>query len=154
MENNLEEILLVEDNPNDVELVLRSLKKVNLAEKVMVVREGIEALDFLFAKGAYANRPHPNGLKLILLDLKLPKVDGFEVLKKIKSDERTKMIPVVILSSSKEERDIRETYRLGANSYVVKAIDFEVFARSLAELGLYWLGLNQSAPPAPKESDP
>ena len=136
------EILFVEDNPNDIELTLRALKKQNLANEVHVVRDGAEALDFLFSKGAYSKRKIENGPKLVLLDLKLPKVDGLEVLRKIKSDERTKVIPVVVLTSSREERDIVESYKLGVNSYMVKPVDFDKFIGSVSELGLYWLVCN------------
>ncbi|MHB1050957.1 MAG: response regulator [Bacteroidota bacterium] len=139
------DILLVEDNPNDVKLTLRALQKNNLANHVHVVSDGAEALDFLFFRGKYAGRNVNEKLKLILLDLKLPKVDGLDVLKAIKSDERTKTIPVVILTSSKEERDIIEGYNLGVNSYVVKPLDFDQFISSVAELGLYWLIINEPA---------
>ena len=137
------EILLVEDNPNDVELTLRALKKHNLTNKVHVVKDGAEALEYIFANGAYAHRKVEHHPKVILLDLKLPKVDGLEVLRQLKSDERTKIIPVVILTSSKEEKDIVESYRLGANSYITKPVDFDKFVNSVSELGLYWLLLNQ-----------
>lgn len=140
---NAVEILLVEDNPRDVELTLRALKKRNLANKVHVVKDGAEALEFLFATGAYAHRSMDHAPKIILLDLKLPKVDGLEVLRKIKSDERTAIIPVVVLTSSQEERDVMESYRLGVNSYIVKPVDFDKFLNSVEELGLYWLLLNQ-----------
>jgi CheY-like chemotaxis protein len=137
------EILLVEDNPNDVELTLRALKKHNLANNVVVVKDGEEALDFVFARGAYTHRDVENGPKIILLDLKLPKVDGLEVLKAIKSDARTKIIPVIVLTSSKEEKDIVNSYRLGVNSYIVKPVDFDKFIEAVAKLGLYWLLLNE-----------
>ena len=137
------EILLVEDNPNDVELTLRALKKHNITNKVHVVKDGAEALEYIFATGAYASRDINSIPKVILLDLKLPKVDGLEVLRRIKSDERTKMIPVVVLTSSKEEQDLVESYRLGANSYIAKPVDFESFVKAVSELGLYWLLLNQ-----------
>jgi two-component system response regulator len=137
------EILLVEDNPNDVELTLRALKKNNLTNKVHVVKDGAEALEYIFAKGVYAHRKIEDYPKVILLDLKLPRVDGLEVLRQIKSNERTKMIPVVVLTSSKEERDLVESYRLGANSYITKPVDFESFVKAVLELGLYWLLLNQ-----------
>ncbi len=137
------EILLVEDNPNDVELTLRALKKHNITNKVHVVKDGAEALEYIFATGAYAERDINHNPKVILLDLKLPKVDGLEVLRRIKSDERTKVIPVVVLTSSKEERDLVESYKLGANSYITKPVDFESFVKSVSELGLYWLLLNQ-----------
>jgi len=140
---NAVEILLVEDNPRDVELTLRALKKHNLANKVHVVSDGAEALEFLFATGAYADRDVNHGPKLILLDLKLPKVDGLEVLRRIKADERTKAIPVVVLTSSREERDVVESYKLGVNSYIVKPVDFDKFLESVGEIGLYWLLLNE-----------
>jgi CheY-like chemotaxis protein len=137
------EILLVEDNPNDVELTLRALKKHNLANKVHVVKDGAEALDYLFANEIYANRDISQSPKVVLLDLKLPKVDGLEVLRQIKSDERTKTIPVVVLTSSREEQDMIESYKLGVNSYIVKPVDFDKFLDAVGELGLYWLLLNE-----------
>ncbi|MGQ9569423.1 MAG: response regulator [Thermodesulfovibrionales bacterium] len=137
------EILLVEDNPNDAELAIRALKKHNLANKVYVVKDGVEALDFIFGTGTYSHRDVNDKPKVVLLDLKLPKVDGLDVLKKIKSDERTKTIPVVVLTSSTEERDIIASYQLGVNSYIVKPIDFDKFVDAVSELGLYWLLLNQ-----------
>ena len=136
------EILLVEDNPNDVELTLRALRKQNLASKVFVVRDGAEALDFIFASGAYASRKIEAKPKVVLLDLKLPKVDGIEVLRRVKTDERTRGIPVVMLTSSQEERDVAETYRLGVNSYIVKPVDFSNFVHAVGELGVYWNMLN------------
>ena len=139
------QILLVEDNPRDIELTVRALKKHNLANKLHVVKDGAEALEFIFATGAYADRKIENAPKVILLDLKLPKVDGLEVLRKVRSDERTKYIPVVVVTSSQEERDIVESYKLGANSFVTKPVEFENFAQAVAELGLYWLLLNRSA---------
>lgn len=143
MNTNKVEILLVEDNPTDVELTLRTLKKHNLANHVEVVSDGAEALDFVFATGAYKDRKIDKKPKVILLDLNLPKVDGLEVLRKIKSDERTKDIPVVVLTSSKEEQDRIESYRLGVNSYIVKPVDFTQFTKAVSELGLYWLLLNE-----------
>ena len=145
IENSIE-ILLVEDNPNDVELTLHALKKNNLANNIHVVRDGAEALDYLFGSGAYAGRDTNMTPKVILLDLKLPKVDGMEVLQRIKSDESTRSIPVVMLTSSREERDIVESYQLGVNSYIAKPVDFEQFTEAVRQLGLYWLLLNQ--PPA------
>ena len=140
---NAVEILLVEDNPNDVELTLRALKKKNLANNVHVVTDGAEALDYIFAKGDYVDRDSNNHPKVILLDLKLPKVGGLEVLRKIKSDEQTKTIPVVVLTSSREEKDKVESYKLGVNSYIVKPVDFDKFLDSVTDLGLYWLLLNE-----------
>jgi len=143
MNTNKVEILLVEDNPTDVELTLRTLKKHNLANHVEVVNDGAQALDFIFATGAYKDRKIDKKPKVILLDLKLPKVDGLEVLRKIKSDERTKDIPVVVLTSSKEEQDRIESYRLGVNSYIVKPVDFTQFSKAVSDLGLYWVLLNE-----------
>jgi two-component system, response regulator len=137
------EILLVEDNPNDVELTLRALQKQNLAGKVFVVKDGAEALDFIFATGVYTLRKVDNHPKVVLLDLKLPKIDGIEVLRKIKSDPRTKDMPVVMLTSSQEERDVAETYNLGVNSYIVKPVDFNNFVHAVSEIGLYWGFLNK-----------
>jgi two-component system, response regulator len=146
--NKVVEILLVEDNPNDAELTMRALKKNNLANNIVQVSDGEEALDFIFARGAYSDRQMINGPKVILLDLKLPKVDGLEVLKAIKSDQRTRVIPVVVLTSSQEEKDIVESYRLGVNSYITKPVDFDKFVDAVKTLGLYWLLLNQ--PPVKK----
>jgi two-component system response regulator len=137
------EILLVEDNPNDVELTLRALQKQNLSSKVFVVKDGAEALDFLFATGPYAKRKIENRPKVVLLDLKLPKVDGIEVLRRIKADARTRHTPVVMLTSSQEERDVLDTYKLGVNSYIVKPVDFNNFVHAVAELGMYWGILNK-----------
>lgn len=136
------DILLVEDNPNDVELTMRALKKAKLANPIFVVSDGAEALDFLFRTGAYAGRP-PHTPKVVLLDLKLPKVDGLEVLRRIKGDERTRVIPVVVLTSSREESDVVESYRLGVNSYIVKPVDFEKFVAAVENLSVYWLLLNE-----------
>ena len=146
MDENSIEILLVEDNPNDVELTLHALKNNKLTNNIQVVRDGAEALEFLFGTGAYANRSINRPPKVILLDLKLPKVDGMEVLKRIKADKRTRPIPVVVLTSSREERDIVESYQLGVNSYITKPVDFEQFTEAVRQVGLYWLLLNQ--PPA------
>jgi two-component system response regulator len=143
MKDRTVEILLVEDNPNDVELALHALKKNNIANRIEVVRDGAEALEFIFCTGAYASRSIDHAPKVILLDLKLPKVDGLEVLRQIKSDPRTRAIPVVVLTSSREERDIVESYNLGVNSYIVKPVDFEQFTEAVRTLGLYWLLLNQ-----------
>ena len=137
------EILLVEDNPNDVELTLLALKDNNLTNPVHVARDGAEALEFIFATGAYAGRSIDHAPKVILLDLKLPKVDGLEVLRQIKADSRTRTIPVVMLTSSREERDIVESYQLGVNSYITKPVDFDQFTQAVRTLGLYWLLLNQ-----------
>ena len=137
------EILLVEDNPNDAELAIRALKKSNLANKLLWVKDGAEALDFIFATGEYAHRDVVNGPKVILLDLRLPKVDGMEVLRRVKGDERTRVIPVVVLTSSKEDRDIVESYKLGVNSFISKPVEFETFAKTVSELGFYWLLVNQ-----------
>ncbi|MDP2089332.1 MAG: response regulator [Flavobacteriaceae bacterium] len=137
------EILLIEDNMNDAELTIRALRKNNLANKLAHLKDGAEAIDFIFAEGNYSGRKVENVPKVILLDLKMPKVNGIEVLKKIKSDERTKKIPIVVLTSSKEDPDIQECYRLGVNSYVVKPVQFEQFVKAVSELGLYWMILNQ-----------
>jgi two-component system response regulator len=137
------EILLVEDNPDDVELTLHALRKENLANNIHVARDGEEALEFLFCNGIHADRSFENPPRLVLLDLKLPKVDGMEVLKRLKADPRTKAIPVVILTSSKEERDLINGYGLGANSYIQKPVDFEQFRDTIKNVGLYWLVINQ-----------
>jgi CheY-like chemotaxis protein len=137
------EILLVEDNPNDVELTLRALQKQNLSNKVFVVKDGAEALDFMFATGAYSKRKIDKRPRVVLLDLKLPKVDGLEVLKRIKADSRTNKIPVVMLTSSQEERDVVDSYSLGVNSYIVKPVDFSNFVHAVSELGVYWGILNK-----------
>ncbi len=137
------EVLLVEDNPYDIELTLRALKKHSCARDVFVVKDGAEALAFLFGTGAYAHRAAGPMPRVILLDLKLPKVDGLEVLRRIKSDERTRCVPVVVLTSSREERDVAECYRLGVNSYVVKPVAYDALVESVAELGRYWLSLNE-----------
>jgi len=140
--NNIE-ILLVEDNPRDVEMTLRALKKRNLANHVHVAKDGAEALDFLFATGTYVDRNMNKPPKVVLLDLKLPKVSGLEVLKKLKSDERTRTIPVAVLTSSQEEKDMVESYKLGVNSYIVKPVDFDKFVEAIGEIGLYWLLVNK-----------
>jgi two-component system response regulator len=136
-------ILLVEDNANDAELTLRALKKAHVANDVHVVRDGAEALEFLFGEGAYAARAGAALPRVVLLDLKLPKVDGLEVLRRIKADERTKMIPVVVLTSSREESDLVASYHLGANSYIVKPVDSDKFFEAVHQVGLYWLLLNE-----------
>jgi two-component system, response regulator len=141
--SNEVDILLVEDNSSDAELTIRALKKQNLANKLIHVTDGAAALDFVFGKGKYENRPLETGPKIILLDLKMPKVSGIEVLRKLKADEKTKLIPVVILTSSKEEPDITECYELGINSYIVKPVEFDKFIHAIAEIGFYWLLLNQ-----------
>lgn len=140
------EILLVEDSPTDLELTLHALRGNNITNRIEVARDGAEALEFIFATGAHADRDINNGPKVILLDLKLPKVDGFEVLRQIKGDPRTCDLPVVVLTSSREAPDIAASYRLGASSYIVKPVDFKQFADAVRELGLYWLLLNE--PPA------
>lgn len=141
--NHEVEILLVEDNESDAELTIRVLKKHNLANKLLHLKNGEEALDFLFARGVYAGRAIENGPKIILLDLKMPKVDGIEVLEELKSDERTKKIPVVVFTSSKEHPDIDKCYRLGVNSYVVKPVEFNQFVQAIVDLGMYWMILNE-----------
>lgn len=142
------EILLVEDNQDDVELTLHALRKENLANSIHVARDGEEALEFLFCSGPHAERSFDRPPKLVLLDLKLPKVDGMEVLRRLKADPRTRTIPVVILTSSKEERDLVNSYGLGANSYIQKPVDFEQFRGTVKTVGLYWLLINQA--PVPK----
>ncbi len=137
-------ILLVEDNPNDVKLALHALKKQNITNHVEVVRDGAEALDYIFRTGEFKDRPEGHNPRLILLDLKLPKIDGLEVLKRIKENPDTRKIPVVVLTSSREERDIVESYSLGTNSYIVKPVDFEQFSEAVRQLGFYWLLLNES----------
>jgi CheY-like chemotaxis protein len=137
------EILLVEDNPNDVELALHALRKHNLANNIHVVRDGEEALDFLFCRGAYQGRDHGLIPKVVLLDLKLPKVDGLEVLRQIRADEHLRTLPVVIMTSSREERDVVAGYKLGINSYIVKPVEFDQFTEAVRQIGCYWLLLNQ-----------
>ena len=143
MTGNEIEILIVEDNPDDLEMTLRALRKAHLANNIHVARDGAEALEFIFARGVHTDRKVESGPKVILLDLKLPKVDGLEVLRQVKADERTKSIPVVVLTSSKEAPDVTECYKLGVNSYIVKPVNFERFAAAVSELGMYWLLLNQ-----------
>ncbi|MGM0378094.1 MAG: response regulator [Bacteroidota bacterium] len=144
MENyNEVEILIVEDNPNDAEMALRALMKNKLANNVLIVGDGEEALDFIFARGKYSAREKNIRPKIILLDLKLPKVDGLEVLKEIKGNEQTKIIPVIVMTSSKQETDMMKSYQLGVNSYIVKPVDFDKFVDAVRDLGLYWLLLNQ-----------
>jgi two-component system response regulator len=136
------DILLVEDNPDEAQLTIRSFKKSNLANGLLHLDDGEEALDFIFCRNNYSARQIENPPKIILLDLKLPKVSGIEILKAVKEDERTKMIPVIILTSSKEEPDIATCYRLGANSYIVKPVNFDAFSKAVVELGMYWMMLN------------
>ncbi len=135
------EIVIVEDNPNDAELILRVFRKHNMANQIVLLKDGAEALNFFFPSDSVT--PPGGGLRIILLDLKLPKVDGIEILRRLKSDERTRAIPVVVLTSSSEDRDIKDAYELGVNSYVAKPIKFDEFAKAVADLGLYWLMLNK-----------
>ena len=139
-------ILLVEDNPDDVELTLRAFKKNNIRNEVVVAKDGVEALDYLFATGQYAGRNTAVQTQVVLLDLKLPKLDGLEVLRRMRGDERTRLVPVVILTSSKEEQDVIAGYKLGANSYVRKPVNFDEFVEAARQLGLYWLLLNEVPP--------
>jgi CheY-like chemotaxis protein len=150
MPNSYVEILLVEDNPNDAELSLYALKKHHVANRVHLAKDGADALDFLFGAGAYSGRNIEDTPRVVLLDLKLPKVDGLAVLRRIKEDPRTRQIPVVVLTSSREERDIIDSYNLGVNSYIVKPIDFEQFSESVRQLGLYWVLLNEAPIPKPE----
>ena len=143
-EADMTKILLVDDNPTDVELALRGLRKCNLANKVQVLKDGAEALEFLFKDGEYCRLSAADKPNLILLDLKLPKVGGLEVLRKVKSDECTKLIPVVIMTSSDEEKDMVESYKLGVNSYITKPVDFVKFTEIVAKLGFYWVLLNKT----------
>ena len=144
MENKEVEILLIEDNPSDAEMTIRALRKNNIANNLVHLKDGEEALEFIFGTGQYSGRNTNNLPKVILLDLKMPKVDGIDVLKKIKSDENTKQIPVVILTSSNEDPDISVCYKLGSNSYIVKPVGFENFTKAVAQLGMYWLLLNKA----------
>ncbi|MEX0720322.1 MAG: response regulator [Balneolaceae bacterium] len=137
------EILLIEDNMNDAELTIRALKKNNIINTLLHLRDGVEALDYIFCEGEYSDREVKQIPKVILLDLKMPKVDGIEVLRKIKADSRTQKIPIVILTSSREDPDIKKCYNLGANSYIVKPVEFKDFLKAVSDLGLYWLILNQ-----------
>jgi len=140
------EILLVEDNPNDLELTLHALEKNNLANRIHAARDGEEALDFMFCRGVYGNRSFESPPKVVLLDLKLPKVDGLEVLRAIKGDTRTKAVPVVVMTSSSQQRDLVESYQLGVNSYIQKPINFNEFREVLQRLGYYWLVINKPPP--------
>jgi len=137
------EILLVEDNASDAELCMRALRKHNLANKLVWVKDGAEALDFIFGTGVYSGRNVVDGPKVILLDLRLPKVDGLDVLRRLKADEHTRLIPVVVLTSSKEDRDVIESYQLGVNSYISKPVEFDAFVKTVSELGMYWLLVNR-----------
>jgi len=143
-ETNEIEILFIEDNPHEAELTIRGLKKHNLVNKLKHIDDGAEALDFIFSRGIYIDRENSPNPKLIILDLKLPKVDGLEILRQLKADEKTRVIPVVVLTSSQEEKDVIESYRLGVNSYIVKPVNFESFGKAVADLGLYWVILNHS----------
>ena len=143
----MNEILLVEDNPDDVELTLRAFRKSNIANQIVVARDGVEALDYLFATGVYAGRANGTLPQLVLLDLKLPRIDGLHVLEEIRAHPRTRLLPVVILTSSNEERDLQNGYSRGANSYIRKPVDFQEFVDAVHKLGLYWLLLNQPPPP-------
>src|SRR5437667_7116277 len=146
------EILLVEDSPYDAELTIRELTRHHLANKLVHVKDGADALDFIFGTGAYANRDTSQHPKVVLLDLKLPKVDGLQVLRTIKADERTKNIPVVVMTSSQEQRDVVDSYHLGVNGYVVKPVDFDQFSKAVSELGCYWVLLNHP-PGVPDKSE-
>lgn len=139
------EILIVEDNENDAEMALRALKKNNLTNHVLVVSDGEEALDFIFANGKYSDRKNRKRPRMVLLDLKLPKVDGMEVLRAMKGNAETRIIPVIILTSSREECDLVDSYRIGVNSYIVKPVDFDKFVDAVHDLGMYWLLLNQQS---------
>ena len=151
MKQNQVEILLIEDNPDEAELAIRSLRKNNLANNLVHIDDGAEALDYIFCRGKYAGNDISFTPKVILLDLKLPRVGGLEILKQVKTDERTKSIPVVILTSSKEDSDLIEGYNLGVNSYIVKPVNFESFAKAISDLGMYWVILNQQPPVRPEK---
>ncbi|HLP49495.1 MAG TPA: response regulator [Chitinophagales bacterium] len=150
MRYNEVEVLLVEDNPHEAQLALRMFKKYNLGNRLLHIDEGLEALDFVFARGKYAERQGSTALRVIFLDLKLPRIDGLEILKQIKSDERTRTIPIVILTSSKEESDLAAAYKLGANSYIVKPVDFETFSTTISALANFWIYVNQPFISIPK----
>ncbi len=143
-QQNVVDILLVEDNPQDVELTIRALKKHNITNKLIVLEDGAEAMDFIFCRGKYEERGITNHPKVILLDVKLPKVSGLEVLRAIKEDERTRTIPIVMVTSSRQDPDIKTAYEYGANSYVVKPLDFNAFVEAMSQLGLYWLLVNKA----------
>ncbi|OHC62657.1 MAG: two-component system response regulator [Rhodocyclales bacterium GWA2_65_20] len=143
MDESIVEILMVEDTEADAELAIRALRKRGLANHLVWVKDGAEALDFIFAQGGYAERNVENGPKVVLLDLRLPKISGIEVLRRIKNDERTRMIPVVVVTSSKEEIDLEECYKLGVNSYISKPVEFDEFTKVVGEMGLYWLLVNK-----------
>jgi DNA-binding response OmpR family regulator len=145
-------ILMVEDDPNDVELTMTALAEYNLANEVVVTRDGAEALDYLYCRGSFANRTNDNPA-VLLLDLKLPKIDGLQVLKQIKSDDKLRVIPVVVLTSSREERDMVASYRLGVNAYVVKPVDFHEFVNAIKELGIFWAVINQPPPGSVRKKD-
>jgi CheY-like chemotaxis protein len=149
--SNLGRILMVEDDPKDVELSLTALEEYNLANEVVIARDGAEALDYLYCRGDFASRPAENPA-VMLLDLKLPKVDGLEVLQQVKSDEKLRMIPVVVLTSSHEEKDMVASYRLGVNAYVVKPVDFHEFVNAIKELGVFWAVINQPPPGSAKKN--
>lgn len=140
---NQVEILLAEDNPRDAEMTMRALRKINLANKVHWVKDGAEALEFLLRTGAYADRQPGQAPRLVLLDIKMPKVDGIEVLRRVKADTQLQMIPVVVMTSSNEERDVVDSYRLGVNSYIVKPVQFAAFVETVANIGLYWIVTNR-----------
>ena len=145
--NSVVDILLAEDNQDDIDLALHALRQEKLANSVFVVRDGEEALDFLFCRGAFADRNFSSPPRLIMLDLKLPKISGLDVLRAIRADERTRAIPVVVLTSSKEERDIIDGYRLGVNAYAQKPVDFEQFSETVRQIGMFWMLVNQAPPP-------
>jgi two-component system response regulator len=144
MENSQVEILLIEDNPNDAEMTIRALQRNHISNKVIHLKDGAQGIDFIFGTGEYEGRDLTQKPKVILLDLKMPKVDGIEVLRKLKSDSRTKTIPVVVMTSSREDPDVRACYELGVNSYIVKPVNFDNFSKAIADFGLYWLLLNHS----------
>jgi len=145
--SNEVEILLVDDSPEDVELAIRALRRSKIANQIQVAEDGAEALDFLFCRGPHKDRSFSHPPKLVLLDLKLPKVDGLEVLQAIRADERTKPIPVVILTSSKEQKDVIKGYSLGVNAFVQKPVDFEQFGEAIRQIGMFWMLINQAPPP-------